>query len=159
MILHTESCSSDDACIVLKGSDLQLALRSAVAGVCLCEHLVVEHFDKGVALVGDAAADGENVGLENIDDVNKAGNKVGDIFVNYLLAKLVALSHSVEGCSAGDAVKVAADHLFHNGVAADLSCILKLFAGSADKAGSAGVCLPAAAATAGALATVQRPQS
>ena len=77
--------------------------------VISCELLAVDYLEQGekesIALIANATADRNNLGLEDINDIRDTLCEVTDIYINNFFRKMVAHSHSIKGSSGGNGGK------------------------------------------------------
>ena len=77
-------------------------------GVSLLFNDRADRTEKVLALIRNAAAYAENVGLEDVDDIYQTCSEVADILVDNLFCSGIAVCHSVKRGFAVDLVDVEA---------------------------------------------------
>ena len=144
---------ADDTGVIAESADAKLCLLVVVLGVALFLDDLSEGTEQILSLVGDAAADAEHIGLEDVDDVDQTCREVAEILVEHFLGVVVARLHRVKGGLAVDLVDVAAaDFVEHEAVVELLGEDLLL--GQVDQTCRGGIRLPAALSAAAALLAV-----
>ena len=134
--------------IIAELSNENLRLRRALAGVCLLPYLLKQRLRQIFTLVAYAAAYGEYVRLEYVDNVRNTARKIADVFVNNLCRNLVPCLHSSESCARGYLREISADHFFHGCLASCLASFRDVVLCDVYKTCSGAVRLPAAVSTA-----------
>ena len=112
-------------------------------------HKLHHRLHKGVALVAHAAADTQNIGLENIDNVGNSRRKILDVLVNNLLTRRIARPHCLKSVPCGG-MSVPLGVLRHKG----FGVFVDGFLSHIDKSRSGGKYLKTALSAAGTLRTV-----
>ena len=106
-ILSVKECRADDSRVVAESTGAEKRLLVVVLGVALFLDYLSERAEEVFALIRDSAADAENIGLEDIDDIYKACREVAEVLVENLLRVGIACRRSVKGCFAVNLVDVA----------------------------------------------------
>ena len=112
-ILSVKECRADDSRVVAESTGAEKRLLVVVLGVALFLDYLSERTEKVLALVRNSAADAENIGLEDVDDIYKTRSEVAEVLVKHLLRVGIARRRSVKCGLAVYLVDVAVCNLEH----------------------------------------------